>query len=280
MPEGDTIHRIARGMQRLVGARVEDFVLPRSTQSTDHLIGSRIERIDAAGKNLLVRFEEGWVLRTHLRMYGRWRLRERAGGARAPLLADAVVYLATANYEALCTAAPVVTLARERSMRLDDLHMLGPDLLAPDVDLDAIVRRVATASALPLGEAILRQRLVAGIGNVWKSELLHARGLDPFAPVACFPHDELARLFAHARLVMLENVDGRAGRRALLPGAWKTRVARREARWGEPVLSVYGRAGAPCFACGTPIRRAHQAGRSTYWCPRCQPSRRGTGASP
>ncbi|GAB4215988.1 MAG: Fpg/Nei family DNA glycosylase [Sandaracinaceae bacterium] len=276
MPEGDTLHRIARRMQPLVGERVEVLRLPRSTQPTAHLVGAAVERIEALGKNLLVRFTGGWVLHTHLRMNGRWRLRRRDGVGHAPLLPESVVYLATTGHEALCTSAPTVVLAREGSLRLDGLRGLGPDLLAPEVDLDAMARRLASAADRPLGVAVMDQRLVAGIGNIWKSEGLFACGLDPFAPVARFTHDELVAVLAHTRRAMLANVEGTIHRKALVPRTSGGRVTRLEARRGEPSFAVYERSGEPCLRCGGPIGRAKQGTRPTYWCPRCQPTREGT----
>jgi endonuclease-8 len=273
MPEGDTLHRIARRMQPLVGERVEALRLPRSTQPTAHLVGATVESVEALGKNLLIRFTGGWILHTHLRMNGRWRLRRREGAGHAPLLPDSVVYLATEGHEALCTRAPTVVLAREGSLRLDGLRGLGPDLLAPEVDLDGMARRLASGAGRPLGVALMDQRLVAGIGNIWKSEGLFARGLDPFAPLACFTHDELVALLAHTRAAMQANVDGTVHRRALVPRPSGARITRLEARRGEPGFAVYERESQPCLRCHGPIARRKQGTRSTYWCPRCQPSR-------
>lgn len=273
MPEGDTLHRLARLMAPLVGETIEALELPRSTQRTQHLVGARVERVEALGKNLLVHLSGGWVLRTHLRMNGRWRMRRREGSERARLLPDTVVYLATSGHEALCTAAPTVTLARARSLRLDGLRSLGPDLLAPEVDLSALAARLRGAEGAALGVAVMDQRLVAGIGNVWKSEGLHALGLDPFAPVERFTAAELEALLAHLRRAMQANVDGSAHRRGLSPRTSGRRVTRLEARTGDEGHAVYERRGQPCRVCRALIERRKQGTRSTYWCPRCQPPR-------
>ncbi|MBX7195819.1 MAG: hypothetical protein K1X94_27440 [Sandaracinaceae bacterium] len=280
MPEGDTLHRIALRMQPLVGGLVEALSLPRGTQPTAHLVGKRIVSIEARGKNLLVTFEGRWVLHTHLRMNGAWRLRardDRPLSSRFPR--GTVVHLATATHEALCTNAPTVVLARAGSLRFDPLASLGPDLLADEVDLDAMVRRLRAADETPIGLAVMDQRLVAGIGNVWKSEGLFARGLDPFAPVARFADDELRALLAHLHMAMQANVDGRAHRRALVPARGGPRITRLSVGGAREGHAVYERAGAPCLACGTRVERRKQGTRSTYVCPRCQPARSPTPGS-
>lgn len=272
MPEGDTLHRIARKMQPLVGQTLTDFVLPRSTQATSHLVGKRIEHVEARGKNLLVTFEGRWVLHTHLRMNGAWRIRARRVESGAfPF--GTVVYFATPTHEAVCTNAPTVTLARSGSMRFDPLKSLGPDLLADVIDVEAMVARLRQADALPIGVAVMDQRLVAGIGNVWKSEGLFARGLDPFAPVARFSDDELRDLLTHVRALMQKNVDGTVHRRALVPARGGPRVTRLEVGGALTGHAIYERKGLPCPRCGTRIEREKQGTRTTYVCRTCQPSR-------
>jgi endonuclease-8 len=273
MPEGDTLHAIARRMQPLVGHAVSALALPRSTQATGHLVGKRIETIEARGKNLFVTFEGKWVLHTHLLMNGAWRVRARTGEPRTRFPPGSVVYLATAQHEALCTNAPRVTLARRGSLRFDPLASLGPDLLADEVDLVAMARRLIGAADVPLGVAVMDQRLVSGIGNVWKSEGLFARGLDPFAPVARFTEDELVGLLSHLRTAMQANVDGTAHRRALVPARSGPRITRLEVGGTRAGAAVYERAGQPCPQCGGRIVRTLQGTRSTYACPRCQPAR-------
>ncbi len=273
MPEGDTLHAIARKLQPLVGERVVSLSLPRSTQPTAHLVGRAVERIEAIGKNLLVHFEGRWILHTHLRMNGRWRVR-RLGPSRVHALPPgSVVHLATPTYEALCVDAPVVTLARAGSLRLRALADLGPDLLAPEVDLDALVRRLRRADDDPLGLALCDQRLIAGIGNIWKSEALFALGLDPLAAVSRFADEELRALLLHTRAAMQANVDGRAHRRALVPRTAGPRVTRFAGGRALAGHAVYERAGLACSRCGGRVERVRQGTRTTYLCGRCQPRR-------
>jgi endonuclease-8 len=273
MPEGDTLHAIARRMQPLVGHAVAALVLPRSTQPTTHLTGKRIEAIEARGKNLFVTFEGTWVLHTHLLMNGAWRIRSRTGEVRTRFPPGAVVYLATDQLEALCTNAPKVTLARRGSLRFDPLASLGPDLLADEVDLVAMARRLLECADVPLGLVVMDQRVVSGIGNVWKSEGLFARGLDPFAPASRFTEEELVGLLDHVRTAMQANVDGTAHRRALVPARSGPRVTRLAIGGARSGTAVYERAGQPCPRCGSRIERRTQGTRSTYACSRCQPAR-------
>jgi endonuclease-8 len=273
MPEGDTLHTIAQRLQPLVGHAVASLTLPRSTQPAAHLVGKRVEAVEARGKNLLVTFEGKWVLHTHLRMNGSWRIRARDGALRTRFPPGSVVYLATDTHEALCTNAPTVTLARRGSLRFDPLRSLGPDLLADEVDLAAMAARLASAADVPLGVAVMDQRLVSGIGNVWKSEGLFARGLDPFAPVSRFTPEELVGLLAHVRAAMQANVDGTAHRRALVPSTSGPRVTRLAIGGARTGAAIYERGGQPCPRCGGRIERRMQGTRSTYACPRCQPPR-------
>jgi endonuclease-8 len=240
VPEGDTLHRAAQRLQPLVGARVEvETPHPRAPRGLrDALDGRILEAVDALGKNLVLRFEGGVVLRSHLRMKGRWRVQRR--GARVfgtPWLA-----LRTPELEALQFNGPVLELGKE--------PRVGPDVLAPEPDLDAMVARLRTADpALPLGEALQRQRLVAGIGNLWMAEALWEAGLSPWARVGAVADGELRRALEAAHSLMRASLDGRRGPRR-----------------------VYGRTGRPCPRCAGTIRARGQgdANRTAYWCPGCQ----------
>ncbi|MGF1467225.1 MAG: Fpg/Nei family DNA glycosylase [Sandaracinaceae bacterium] len=259
MPEGDTIHRAARTLQRAIGGReVTRFssVLPELEQAD--LAGRQVREVTARGKNLLVHFDDGRVLHTHMRMEGSWHIyrpgepwRKRASGAHAVLETD--------DWVAVCFHAPLVELLASEDHSAQ-LRGLGPDLLDPDVDLDEAVRRLRGHGHLPIGEAVMRQQLVAGIGNVYKSETLFLLGLDPFRPVAESDDATLREALQRARALMKQNLRG-------FP-----RVTRRG--YDGQRLWVYGRQGKACFRCRTPIRMRRQgtAGRSTYWCPACQPS--------
>lgn len=216
--------------------------------------GERIELVEARGKHLLVHFERGLVLDTHLGMAGSWRLyRASEPWGRPRHLARAVV--GVDGWTAVCFAAPTVRVTTQP--RVDHL---GPDLATDAVDLDACVRRArALSPTTELADVLLDQRVAAGIGNVYKSEACFACRINPLTPVGELADDRLRGVFDRASRQLRANL-GR-GQRSTVGG-----------RPGE--LAVYGRVRRPCRRCGTPIvsRRTGAQQRSTYWCPRCQPT--------
>ena len=274
MPEGDSLHRIAQRIAPLlVGQTVVRVSLPRATQRTEGLEGATVVGVEARGKNLLVHFSTGHSLHVHLKMRGRVDVaapHRSAGG-------EVVATIETATHAIVVRSAPVARLLRTVDVVRDlAFRDLGPDLLGPTFDESEALRRLRQRAHLALGEALLDQGGVAGIGNVWKSELCFNLRLDPFASVALYSDDELRALVRLAREQLRENVD--APRRTL-PDPFELRgsprVARRDRRAGESRLSVYERGGEPCFDCGATIERRAQGSpaRSTYLCPGCQPPR-------
>src|SRR4051812_13053182 len=178
MPEGDTIHRAARRLQALVGERVEvEAPHPRARAAIDpaQYDGRTLERVTAHGKNLILRFEGGLVLRSHLRMSGRWSVRPRAGARTGtPWLV-----LRGARDEALLWNGPVL----EPHARA--LARLGPDILAAPPEIDAMLARMRAADgSRPFGETLLDQSVVAGIGNMWLAEILWEARLSPWRRLA------------------------------------------------------------------------------------------------
>ncbi|MEZ4424105.1 MAG: DNA-formamidopyrimidine glycosylase family protein [Gemmatimonadota bacterium] len=261
MPEGDTIHRAARTLSRaLVGQRVvaARSGVPGLGSRVSALSGCTVAAVEARGKHLLIHLDDGQTLRTHMRMTGSWHLYRPGERWRKPA-ARARVVLETDAWTAVCFNAPDIEL--ERSGRLDaELDArLGPDLLAEEFDADGVAARWASEPSLPIGVAVMRQRLAAGIGNVYKSELLFLLGIDPFVQTGGLPRATLRLLAREARTLLLANLGPgpRTTRRSLDPGR----------------LWVYGRSGEPCRRCGTPIRMRRQGeeARSTYFCPVCQP---------
>jgi endonuclease-8 len=244
MPEGDSLHRAARRLQVLVGDVVEaETPNPRAQAAIDaHVLdGRRLEAVEALGKNLILRFEGGIVLRSHLRMSGRWTVRPRD----EPLAGRPWLVLRGHSAEAVLWNGPVLELHTRALARL------GPDILAEQPDFDAIVARLrATDTRRTLGDALQDQTLVAGIGNMWMAESLWEAQLSPWLPLRDVSDTELRDALAVAAARMRAAVD--AGR--------------------EPPKRVHGKAGRPCRRCGTPIRSAGQgdANRTAYWCPGCQ----------
>jgi endonuclease-8 len=264
MPEGDTILRAARALGRsLRGKSVTEFSSPLPALAAADLAGRRVDTVEAHGKNLLIRFDDGRALVTHMRMTGSWHLYRPGEPWKKPQrLARAV--LATDDAIAVCFNAPVVELLSARQLvRSERLRQLGPDVLAATFDAPAAARRLAAYGETPIGEALLLQSALAGIGNIYKSETLFACAADPFAPVSAFSASELETVVGKARELMSANLSG---------------SPRRSMGGGGP-YAVYRRSGSPCRSCGTPIRMRRQGtvGRSTYWCPICQ--RRGTAAA-
>lgn len=262
MPEGDTLFRAARALgERMTGATVTKFRSVLGPRIDRERIGKRIQAIESQGKNLLVRFDDGWTLHTHLRMSGSWRVFKKDEPWSRPNFQVRAAFEA-GDWVAVCFLAPVVRMLRGDGTR--ELA-LGPDLLASEFDVPQSVERLKASSDLPIGEAIMVQRLVSGIGNVYKSEILFLEGIDPFRTVATLDDASLSRVMERARELMLTNVRPGAGMRA-------TRVSPATiGRTNGPRYYVYGRSGDPCFRCGTRIEMRRQAhSRSTYFCPSCQ----------
>jgi endonuclease-8 len=242
VPEGDALHRAAERLRVLEGEVVAvETPHPRAAALgvAARLDGRRLERVEAVGKNLLLDFEGGLVLRSHLRMRGRWRVQS----AGTPPLGTPWLVLRGRERQAVLWNGPVLEVTRGRP---DTLHRLGPDIMVepPGLD-DALARLRAADQGREAGEAFLDQRLVAGIGNMWKAEAFFAAGISPWRRLLELDDGELHAVLAAAARLM------RKGRR------------RRE---------VYRRAGRPCGRCGTLVRSYPQGenARVAYWCPACQ----------
>ena len=243
MPEGDVLHRIAASLQVLVGERVEaEAPHPRAaaTGVAGAVDGRVLESVEAVGKNLLLRFEGGVTVRSHLRMSGRWRVERRS----APRVGTPWLVLRGREWEAVQWNGPVLELDGRVAGRL------GPDLLARGVEPAALVARLRTVDQRRLlGEALLDQRVVAGIGNMWLAEALWQARLSPWLPVGSAGDEELDAALAWAQKMMRASVQG-----------------------ARSLHSVYRRAGRPCPRCGGKIqsRGLGDANRTAYWCGRCQ----------
>jgi endonuclease VIII len=244
MPEGDALHRAAQSLQVLVGERLAaESPNPRglATGVARAVDGSVLERVEAVGKNVLLHFDGGVVVHSHLRMSGRWRVRRL--GDRAWRGSPWLV-LRGSEWEATQWNGPVLGLGR------GVVDRLGPDLLAAETDLSEVVSRLRRADQTRLvGEALVDQRVVAGIGNMWLAEALwHARA-SPWSRLADVSDERLEQALEWARVAMRGSVAGR-----------------------RPQHAVYRRARRGCPRCGEPIRSRGlgDANRTAYWCPRCQ----------
>jgi len=259
MPEGDSIHRVAALLGPLLVGKVLDHVrIAGATHTT--LAGATVTAITPVGKHMLVDLDRGWQLRVHLGMYGAWR-RYRVP---RPAPGDASLVLGTATDAFACVRARTVELLARRDPRAGGaVAQLGPDVLAPGFDPAAAAARARACGHRAIGEVLLDQRVAAGVGNVYKSEILFLERTDPLAPTAALDDSHLVRLFTRARTLMLPN---------LAPGGRVTRPGPRGARPHDERYYVYRRTGRPCTHCGARIvsRVQGEALRRTYYCPRCQ----------
>lgn len=259
MPEGDTVHRAATRLDDvLTGRRLRVLQAPRLHVAMPPT-GVTVAGVEARGKHLLVRFDDGHVLHTHLGMTGSWRTSTSSTPLRVRRSRIRVV-LADDQVRAVCLDAPVVELLDEPAVRRHPtLRRLGPDLCLPDVDVDAVAEAMARQpAARPLVDVLLDQAVAAGIGNVYASELAFLCGLHPLTPSGEVPGDTWRQIVDEAARLLQANIA--LPRRTAVPG-------------GPPgSLWVYGREGRPCRRCGTTIttaRLGHHM-RPTWWCPSCQ----------
>jgi len=270
MPEGDTVHKLARGLRsRLEDERLAGLWL-REQGAIDALAGARVREVAALGKHLLVALAPRGggpdrVLHVHLGMNGRWRRVEpgarRGGGER--------LRIETEKDGFACLRAPVAQLLRRVELPGHPaLARLGPDLLAGELDLAVVVARARRRDPRTVADLLLDQTVACGLGNVYKSELLFLERLAPRASPRALADERLAALYRRGRELLLANL-----------GGWRrttTRPVRAGEPWpaGMPRLWVYERHGQPCLRCGAlvGVERQGDLARPTYWCPRCQAS--------
>jgi endonuclease VIII len=242
VPEGDALHRAAERLRVLEGEVVAvETPHPRAAvlRLPERLDGLRLEGVEAVGKNLLLSFEGGLLLRSHLRMHGRWRV--QVAGTKP--YGTPWLVLRGSERQAVLWNGPVLELTRGRSPAV---ARLGPDVLAEPPDEKAMVARLRGAGpSRQVGDALLDQRLLSGIGNMWKAEILFEAEVSPWRPIGELSEGDLERIVSEATRLM------RAGRRR---------------------HRVYRRAGRPCPCCGAAIRSFPQGdeARMAYWCPGCQ----------
>jgi endonuclease-8 len=274
MPEGDTIFRAARTLHRaLAGKPVVRFesMLPALTRVHEDaaITGRTVVRVRAVGKHLLMQFSEGLTLRTHMRMNGSWHIYRPGEAWRRPRL-DMRIVVATSDFEAVGFNIPVAEFIRDENLtRHRVLRDLGPDLLAENFDATEAIARIRARRDVEIGDVLLTQRVLAGVGNVYKSEVLFACGVNPFAITGTLADETVRCVVETARKFLRMNVSGELAAMTTYTGF------RRTTRRSDPHerLWVYGRARLPCRRCGTPIdvRAQGRDARLTYWCARCQP---------
>jgi endonuclease-8 len=257
VPEGDTIAWAANRIRPVLEGRVPDEILTphprhRLDRWPERLSGRAVRSVDTHGKHLFLRFDGDLVIHSHLGMTGRWSVyphsrRWTRSASRAWLV------LRAPGAEIVQFDGPLLELMTEGRTRFDQrLAALGPDLLAPEFDCERFLARLrADDPTRPIGDALLDQRNVAGIGNIWKAEGCWEAAVDPWRPVSSISNDEACAILAGIRPRMMRSA--LEGPRAIEP-------------------RVYKRVGRPCPRCGTSITAKGQgdANRTTYWCPGCQ----------
>lgn len=259
MPEGDTVWQTARRLHDALAGEVltrSDFRVPK--YATVDLTGRTVLDTVSRGKHLLTRFEGGLTLHSHLLMEGAWKVYGSGERWRGGPAHQIRAVLGTDGRAAVGYRLQVLELLRTTEEERVVAH-LGPDLLGPDWDPGLALANLLSDPGRRLGEALLDQRNLAGIGNIYKSELCFLLGVTPWLPVGALPADRAAKLPALARKLLEVNRD---------------RVVRRTTGLRGQDLFVYGRAPRPCLRCGTSVRVADQGDgfqeRPTYWCPTCQ----------
>jgi endonuclease-8 len=254
MAEGDSVLRIARRLDEALAGQAVTVRTPGRRRpaglAPTELDGRRLESVESRGKHLLIHFDDRLVLHSHLGMRGSWQICKPGERWRRPAR-EAWIAIAANGIEAVNFGGSTMRIATETQLRADPrLARLGPDILAEDFEPAAAIARMrGTNPDIQLGEALLGQRLVAGIGNIFKSEGCFEAGVDPTRPLESLRDEKLADVLSATRRLMLEAVkSGRQPRR------------------------VYRRAGQPCPRCGSPLRSRAQgdSARTTYWCAQCQ----------
>jgi endonuclease VIII len=256
VPEGDTIHYAANRIRPVLEGHVPDSIeTPHRRFSRDRwperLAGQAVTSVDAHGKHLFIRFENQLVIHSHLRMTGKWRVRD----ADWPTPRNTWLIIRRAGKLVAQINGPVLELMTNSRTRLDQrIAGLGPDILAPELDEQAFLRRLRTDDPTrAIGDALLDQRVIAGIGNLWKAEGCFEAEIDPWRRTGDVTDEEALRIIHATRPRMLQSAqDGMQ----------------------ERFKVVYGLTGRPCPRCGeqSNIRACGQGddNRTTYWCPRCQ----------
>ena len=259
MPEGDTIHRAATRLKAVLDGQVVELVTSRWLgPPADTLRGRQIKDVQARGKHLLILFDDDRVLHSHMGMTGSWHI-YRPGEPWQKPAQRAAICLQCATVCVVCFTPKLLELLTAAGLRRHDyLHRLGPDLLAGPPSDEQVLARFRQCNNLPIGEAVMNQTVVSGIGNVYKSEVLFSLRLHPLVLVSDLSDEQILALTAKSRELMAQNLSGRprTTRHALDGGRFYT----------------YGRSGKPCYRCGTAIELIRQGdlGRTTYFCPRCQ----------
>ncbi len=281
MPEGDTIFRTARSLGRALGGKpvtVFRSTYPLLTRFNDDtpLAGQTVERVEARGKWLLIHFSGGGTLATHMLMSGSWHIYRHGERWQQPRFNMRIV-IENSDYIAVGFRVPVAEMHTAQSLaRQTRIPCEQIDVLSADFNAEEAERRVQAHGGEEIADVLLHQEVLAGVGNVFKSEICFVTGINPFCKVSALRQDQLQAAIAAAQRLVRANVLEDSGDTIVTYGGRK----RRTTHESDPGASlwVYGRNGEPCRRCGEPIRRRIQGSdaRVTFWCARCQPMPDGT----
>lgn len=276
MPEGDTIFRTARSMGRaLTGKPITGFrsTFPLLTRFHDDtpLTGRIVESVESRGKWLLIHFSESATLATHMLMNGSWHIYRHGDRWQRPAH-DMRILLENSDYQTVGFRVPVAQIHTELSLARDRrIPPARADVLAPDFDAEAALTRLRSCAGEEIGDVLLHQRVLAGVGNVFKSEVCFVEGISPFCRAGDLSDTQLRALIRTARKLVASNVLEDSGNQIVTFRGQQRRTTHNSSP--QDSLWVYGRKGSPCRCCGEPIRRRIQGedARVTYWCQACQP---------
>jgi endonuclease-8 len=275
MPEGDTIYRAARTLNlALAGQKITSFesVLPHLSRVDvdEGLVGRTVERVEARGKWMLIHFSGDLILLSHMLMSGSWHI-YRPGEAWKRGRYHMRIVIGTPKILAVAFNVPIAEFhTAETLKRREGFNALGPSTLAREFDVDAVVARLQARPDLEIGVSLLTQSVLSGIGNVFKSEICFACGINPFRKVSSLSDEDLKCLMSQSRKFMLANVSEASGEKITIYVPLRRTTGRlnpAERLW------VYKRVGEPCRRCGAAIVSRKQGfdARTSFWCPQCQP---------
>jgi endonuclease-8 len=276
VPEGDTIFRAARTLNRALSGQVVtrfETQLPALARVHEDapVTGRIVESVESAGKWMLMRFSGDLILLTHMLMSGSWHI-YRPGESWKRSRYHMRIVVGTEQFVAVAFNVPVAEFHTAGSLaRHESLRRLGPEVLSSDFDSETAISNLLSHPELEIGVALLRQSVLAGIGNVFKSEICFAARVNPFRLVATLSHAECERMMSAARKFMTANIAESAGDLIVTYTGFRRTTGRSDP---SERLWVYKRAGLPCRQCGNTIlvRKQGTEARVTFWCPQCQPA--------
>ncbi len=261
MPEGDTVCRVAGQLRQVLdGRHVTTVAGSDQLPGADVLQGCVVTAIESRGKHLLIHSDGNTVVHSHLGMQGAWHVYRLQQSWKKPQ-SQAALALTTERHCVVCFRPKTIELLTGQQLRRHVwLNRLGPDLLGPPFDRQHVIDRFRRRNADPVGDVVMDQSVVCGIGNVYKSEILFLEGINPLDSVSDLSDEQLMAVTDAAVRLLRRNLTGKNRRTRFRPTG--------------PSVWVYGRSGELCLKCGAAVRMVRQGGlaRSTYFCPQCQPT--------